>query len=151
VSINGNRSFLYLDIKLSWNKDNTLLFNVHRKPGKLVKYLNLNSHHHWHHKTAVLSGVELCLAFLTTRTPANADLSLLDIYPDKDEALRLTGQLTLGQKMQMLSAVLDNETSSGPARLKKQRRAVDKSESFLSVKYATFPLKDLSNNYKYTK
>ncbi len=40
VSINGDSSFPYLDIKLSWNKDNNLLFNVHIKPGKLVKYLN---------------------------------------------------------------------------------------------------------------
>jgi hypothetical protein len=99
VSINGDCSFLYLDIKLSWNKDNTLLINIHRKPGKLVKHLNSDSHHHWHHKSAVLSGVELRLALLTTRTPANANLSLLDIYPDKDKALRLAGQLKLGQKM----------------------------------------------------
>jgi hypothetical protein len=137
VSINGNRSFPYLNIKLSWNKDNTLLFNVHRKPGVLVKYLNSDSHHHRHHKTAVLSGVKLRLALLTTRNPANADLSLSDIYPDKDEALRLAEQLKLGQKMRTLSAVLDNETSSDPARLEKQSRAIDKRDSFLIVKYAS--------------
>jgi hypothetical protein len=97
----------------------------------------LDSHHHQHHKTAVLSGVELRLALLTTSIPANADLSLLDIYPNKDEALRLTGQLKLGQKMQTLSAVLDNKTSSGPARLEKQSHAVDKRDSFLIVKYAS--------------
>ncbi len=68
---------------------------------------------------------------------ADADLSLLDIYPDKDEALRLTGQLKLGQKMQTLSAVLDDKMSSGPARLEKQSRAVDKRDSFLIVKYAS--------------
>jgi hypothetical protein len=137
VSINGDRSFLYLDIKLSWNKDNTLLFNVHRKPDKLVKYLNLDSHHHRHHKTAVLSGVKLRLALLTTRTPANANLSLLDIYPDKDQALQLARQLKLGQKMQTLSAVLNDKTSSGPDRLKKQSHAFDKRDSFLIVKYAS--------------
>jgi hypothetical protein len=87
VTINGNNSFPYLDIKLSWNKENNLLFNVHKKPGKLVKYLNSDSHHHWHHKTAVLSGVKLRLSLLTTRTPTNANLSLSDIYPDKDKAL----------------------------------------------------------------
>jgi hypothetical protein len=40
ISINGDRSISYLDIKLLWNKDNTLLFNVHRKPGKLVNSLS---------------------------------------------------------------------------------------------------------------
>ncbi len=89
MPINGNNSFPYLNIKLSWNEENNLLFSVHKKPGKLVKYLNLDSHHHWHHKTAVLSGVKLHLALLTTRTPANANLSLYDIYLDKDKALWL--------------------------------------------------------------
>jgi hypothetical protein len=60
---------------------------MHKKPGKLVNYLNSDSHHHWHHKTAVLSGIELHLALISTRTWANAYLSLSDIYPDKDEAL----------------------------------------------------------------
>ncbi len=96
TTINGNNSFLYLNIKLLWNEENNLLFSVHKNPGKLVKYLNSDSHHHWHHKTMVLSGVELCLALLTTRTPANANLSLSNIYPDKDKALRLAGQLKLG-------------------------------------------------------
>ena len=110
VLINGDATFPYLDIKISWGEDNTLNFIVHRKPHKLVKYLNTDSHHHWQHKTEVLSGMELRLALLTTRTPANADLSLLDIYPDNHEALRLAGQLKPGQMMQMLSAVLDNES-----------------------------------------
>ncbi len=39
--------------------------------------------------------------------------------------------------MQTLSAVLDNKTSSGPAMLKKQSRAIDKGDSFLIVKYAS--------------
>jgi hypothetical protein len=39
--------------------------------------------------------------------------------------------------MQTLSAVLNNETSSGPARLKKQSRAINKRDSFLIVKYAS--------------
>jgi hypothetical protein len=41
--------------------------------------------------TAVLSGVELRLALLTTMTLTNADLSLLDIYPDKHKALSIPG------------------------------------------------------------
>jgi hypothetical protein len=64
-------------------------------------------------------------------------LSLSDIYPDKDEALWLAGQLKLGQKMRTLSAVLDDKMSSGPARLEKQSRAIDKRDSFLIVKYSS--------------
>jgi hypothetical protein len=82
VTVNGNSYFPYLDIQLSWNKKDELNFKVHRKPNKLVKYLNSHSHHNCHHKTAVLSGVELRLALLTSLTPANANLSMSDIYPD---------------------------------------------------------------------
>ena len=63
VSINGDHHFPYLDIKLSWSEANTLeantlVFGVHCKPGKSVKYLNdTDSHHHRHHKTAVLEWV----------------------------------------------------------------------------------------------
>ncbi len=110
---------------------------MHKKPGKLVKYLNSDSHHHWHHKTAVLSGVKLRLSLLTTRTPTNANLSLSDIYPDKDKALWLAGQLKLGQKIWTLSAVLDNKTDSDPARLKKKSCTIDKHDSLFVVKYAS--------------
>ncbi len=130
---------------------------MHKKPGELVKYLNSNSHHHWHHKTMVLSGVKLRLVLLTTRTPANANLSLSDIYPDKDKVLRLAGQLKLGQKMRTLSAVLNNETNSGPARLKKKSRTINKCESLFVLKYVSFSqshrpmikiIKNLQNLYK---
>jgi hypothetical protein len=101
-----------------------------KKPGELVKYFNSDSHHHRHHKTTVLSGVELRLALLTTRTPASANMSLSDIYPDKDEALWLAGQLKLGQKMLTLSAVLDDEMNSGLTRLEKKSCSIDKRDSF---------------------
>jgi hypothetical protein len=117
VLINGNKSFPYLNIKILWDKNNKILFNVYRKPCKLAKYLNHNSHHYWLHKTVVLSGVELRLALLTTRTPTNKDLSISEIYPDKHDALWLTGKIKLGQKMQTLKTVLGYELNSGPARL----------------------------------
>jgi hypothetical protein len=46
VTINGGSSFPYLDIKLSWNEDDRLNFNVNKKPNKLVNYLNTHSQHH---------------------------------------------------------------------------------------------------------
>jgi hypothetical protein len=84
-----------------WNKENKFLFSVYKKK-KLVRYLNLDSHHHQHHKAAVLAGVELRLALLTTRTPINAKMSNSNIYPDKQDALQLTGQIQPGHKMQAL-------------------------------------------------
>jgi hypothetical protein len=43
VTINGRMAFPYLDINLSWSESQQLTFSVHRKPGKLVKYLNCDS------------------------------------------------------------------------------------------------------------
>ncbi len=129
-------AFPYLDINLLWSELQQLTFSVHRNPGELVKYLNCDSHHHQKHKTAVLSGVELRLTLLTTRTPQNSNMSLLDLYPNKHDALRLAGQLKPDGKMRTLSAVLDDETSSGPARLARKSHEVDKRDSFLVIKYA---------------
>jgi hypothetical protein len=84
-------------------------------------------------------------------------LSLSDIYPDKDEALRLAGQLKLGQKMWTLSALLDNKTNSCPPRLEKQLRAINNHDTFFVVKYASLGqshrpiikvIKYLQNPYK---
>ena len=115
ICINGDRSFPYLDVRLAWTDDNKIRFCVHRKPGELVKYLNTDSHHHRTHKKAVLSGVELRLALLTTRTPENENLCLSDLYCNSHLALQIAGQLKEGQKMRTLGAVLDDETMNGPA------------------------------------
>ena len=98
VSIYGEASFPYLDVKISWGVDNRLNFNVYKKPRKLVKYLNHDSHHHRNHKRATLSGVELRLALLTTMTNDNANMSISDISPDKHDALSIAGQLKSNQK-----------------------------------------------------
>jgi hypothetical protein len=98
ASINNNKLFPYLDIQISWNDKGRPHFNVYKKPGELVKYLNHDSHSHCSHKTAVLSGVELRLPLLTTKTADNLKKNMLDIYPDKNDALTITGQLKPGQK-----------------------------------------------------
>ncbi len=137
VTINGESSSPYLDIKLSWNKDNCLNFNVHMKPNELVKYLNTHSHHHCHHKSAVLSGVELQLALLTTMTPENANLSISIIYPDKHEALQTAGQPKPRiQEMQTLWAVLEDKSWSGPLLLEEKSRQTDFHHTFFITKYA---------------
>ncbi len=99
VSINRNKSFPYLDVQISWDDEGRPHFNFYKKPGELVKYLKHDSHHHRSHKTAVLPGVELCLALLTTKTADNQNKSMLDVYPDKHDALAIAGQLKPGQKM----------------------------------------------------
>jgi hypothetical protein len=134
ASISGNKSFPYLDITVSCK--GRPHFNVYKEPGELVKYLNHNSHHHRSHITAVLSGVGLWLALLTTKTADNLNKSMSDIYPDKHDALTVAGQLKPGQKMRKLGDILDNESRLGPIRLKKRSRAVNKHDTFFIVKYA---------------
>ena len=97
---------------MSWNEENKILFNVYKKPGKLVKYLNTDSHYHHHHKTAFLADVELRLALLTTTTPTNVNLSLSDIYPDKHEAFQTAWQIRAGENMRTIQAVIDEESRS---------------------------------------
>ncbi len=136
VSVNGNYSFPYLDIQLLWNNAGKIKFNIYKKPGELIKYLNTNSHHHKNCKTAVLQGMELCLAPLTTVLVDNKNLSLLNIHPDKHEALCTAGQIKAGQKMRTLSKVLNDEIWSGPARTEKRLRAINKRDLFFIVEYA---------------
>jgi len=62
------------------------------------------------HKTAVLQGVELHLALLTTVLEENENLSLSDIYPDKHEALSIAGQIKTGEKMRTLCEVLNDNS-----------------------------------------
>ncbi len=112
-------------------------FNVYKKLGELVKYLNHNSHYHCSHKTVVLSGVELQLSLLTTTTADNLTKSILDIYPDKHDALTIAGQLKPGQKMRTLGDILDDKSRSVPIRLEKRSCAVNKRETFFNVKYAS--------------
>jgi hypothetical protein len=59
-----------------------------------------------------------------------------DIYPDKHEALSISGQLKPKQKMRLLRDILDDESWSGPSRLEKQLHAIDKHDSFFIAAYA---------------
>jgi hypothetical protein len=108
VSFNGNYSFPLLDIQLSWNDAGKIKFNIYKKPGKLIKYLNTDSHHHKNHKTAVLQGMELCLALLPTVSDDDTTLSLLDIYPNKRKAFSTASQIKARQQMRTLCKVLND-------------------------------------------
>ncbi len=105
ININRNTSFPYLDIQLSWTDAGKLRCNVYKKPGKLIKYLTTDSHHHTNHKTAVLQGVELRLV-----SDENKNLSLSDIYPDKHEAPSIASQIKSGEKLRTLREVLNNNS-----------------------------------------
>jgi hypothetical protein len=59
-----------------------------------------------------------------------------DIYPNKHEALSISGQLKPNQKMRSLSDILDDESQSEPSRLERQSHAIDKLGSFFIVKHA---------------
>ncbi len=82
-------------------------------------------------------GEELCLALLPTITNENKHLSLLDIYPDKHEALSIAGQLKVDQNMRSLCDILlDDESWYDSTRLEKQLHAIDKCNSYIIVKFA---------------
>jgi hypothetical protein len=136
ININGNTSFPYLDIQLSWTEAGKLRFNIYKKPGELIKHLNTDSHHHMDHKMAVLQGVELLLALLTMVLDENKNLSLSEIYPDKHEALSIAGQIKTSEKMRTLREVLNDNFWSGPTRLEKWLCAINKRNSLFIVKYA---------------
>jgi hypothetical protein len=87
--------------------------------------------------TLVLKGMEFCLALLTIVSDKNKNLSLLDIYPDKYEALSIAGQIKTGQMMRTLCKVLNNNSWSGPTRLEKQLCAINKRALFFFVKYVS--------------
>jgi hypothetical protein len=136
ININGNTSFPYLDIQLSWSEAGKLRYNVYKKPDELIKYLNTDSHHHANHKTAVLQGVELRLVLLTMVSDENKNLSLSEIYPDKHEALSIASQIKSSEKMRSLCEVLNNNSQSCPSRLENQSRAINKRDSLFIVTYA---------------
>ncbi len=81
-------------------------------------HLNNDIIHYQNHKATVLFGVELHLAFLTTKTAANENQSISDIDPDKHDTLTIAGQLKNGKIMQKLGEVLEDESRLGPRRLK---------------------------------
>jgi hypothetical protein len=47
---------------------------------------------------AVLAGVELRLALITTMTPTNANMSLSGIYPNMHDALKLQDRFAVGTR-----------------------------------------------------
>ncbi len=99
-----------------------------------MKYLNTHSHHYCHHKYAVLSGVELRLALLTTMTLEIAHLRISMIYPGKHKALWTAWQLKENQEMWTLPAVLEDESRSGPLWLERKSCQTDHCDTLFITK-----------------
>ncbi len=79
--------------------------------------------------------MELWLALLTMIIADIKHLSMLDIFRDKHEALLVAGQLKANQKMRLLHDILKGESWSGPTRLQKWLRAINRHNSYFIVKY----------------
>ena len=88
ITVVGNFSFSYLDDVMSFKESKALSFNTCSKPGFNTKYLNFGSHNPEYCMNAVLKGVVIRLAGLTTRTAANNTTCLSDIYLNTDMALQ---------------------------------------------------------------
>jgi hypothetical protein len=73
-----------------------------------MKYVKRESMHTNMCVNAIEKGVCIRLASLTSRTPENEMMSLSDICPDVDKALRVADLLVEGKKLPILGQLLDN-------------------------------------------
>ena len=48
-----NQSLAFLDVKVTWNRDNAISTTIYRKPTHTDRYLQFDSHHSKHHKFTV--------------------------------------------------------------------------------------------------
>jgi hypothetical protein len=89
VSVNGGKSFPFLDMEMYWSDEGDLRFRVHLKPNQQLKYLNKGSTHTEACFAAIPNGVLKRLALLTTRTETS-EMTRMDIlYPLHAKALRV--------------------------------------------------------------
>ncbi len=64
----GSNAFLYLDINMSYDSDNSLYFGAYSKLEYQTKHLDAGSCHTRICKKGIPWGVAICLLGLTTRT-----------------------------------------------------------------------------------
>ena len=98
VKIVGGNSFPYLDLNMNFNENDGLNFSVYSKPDYKTKYVNSGSKHTESCLKAIPTGLAIRLAGLTTRSKANENRSLSELYPVYHKALREAGLIKVKQK-----------------------------------------------------
>ena len=88
-SVSGN-AFPFFDMELFW-RNSELAFHVYRKPNQQLKYLNFDSTHPNATSKAILHGVCLCLANLTSQDSEMEKRKINEVYPEHADALRKAG------------------------------------------------------------
>ena len=122
VKVIGDPTFPYLDMSMFYDENENLAFKVFLKPGAKFKYLNVSSCHTLQCKDAIPRGVCIRHAELTTRTEANENLSLSEIYPDLHQELTIAGHLSGDQKLPTLGNVLDKREQERQATFLKREK-----------------------------
>ena len=136
VKVVGTEAFPYLDMEMRFNENKKLCFGVHTKPGFQTKYLDINSHHASAQKKALVRGVSIRLAGLTTRTADNQHVSLSTSNPKNHAALKAAGHLR-GKDAQLpkLSTILDSRTrEKAEAEMKKTEWNKDAKRTIFIIK-----------------
>jgi GIY-YIG catalytic domain len=126
VSVEGGKSFPYLDMEMFWSKSGNLNFKVHLKSNQLLKYLNNGSAHTKACLRAIPTGVCGRLAKLTMVHNENANQLLEQIYPKHFKALRdanliVDNSPTLGEIASKVNQVTNQDTGSRNKRTEKGR------------------------------
>jgi hypothetical protein len=96
-----------LDMKLYWNAEDELAFDVFHKPGQQIKYLNSDCTHPPHVFRAIKYGVLKCLASLMTCDEESAHQTMLLLHSDHHEAMQDARLSKLSEASDTLSQVLE--------------------------------------------
>ena len=120
LKVVGAKTFPYLDMEMRFDESQNLCFGVHTKPGYQQKYLNVGSHHTSATKNAVVRGVSIRIAGLTTRTATNSNVSLSKAYPGIHGALKAAGYLADDSQLPKLGEILNNRERERMQSLRKK-------------------------------
>ena len=86
--------FPFLDMKMLWDNEGDLKFEVYRKKGQALKYVDKQSLHRQSVFKSISKGVFTRLIRLTSVTDENKKLTLDKIYPEHTKALQAAGLIT---------------------------------------------------------
>ena len=93
VKIVGGNSFPYLDLNMNINEEDELNYSVYSKPDNKTKYVNSGSKHTESCLKPMPTGLASRLSRLTTRSKANENQSLLELYLVHHKAPKEAGLL----------------------------------------------------------
>ncbi len=136
MKVVGGNEFPYLDIKMSYDAENSIYFGAYSKPEYQTKYLDSGSCHTRMCKKAIPRGVAIRLSGLTTRTPENENESLSDLYPKTHKALAAARLIKGDDKLPKLGRILDErDIELLESQAKREEWSKDKRNTYVIMEY----------------